>query len=208
MKISNYGACTMSRQLRGFKWISKNFIKLICIFCPFTVVEGTKTKDHDAGGGDVKAAGGPERTIGLLAAINIIIGVIIGSGVFVTPTAALRYSGSVGFTLIVWAACGVISLMGALCFAELGTVIQRSGGEYAYLLGTYSGFHKFWGPLPAFLCSWLYVMVLRPAGCAVIIMTCAEYAIQPFASMLNLHNLDEDSQRSLVKIVALLFLGE
>lgn len=55
---------------------------------------------------------GPERTIGLLAAINIIIGVIIGSGVFVTPTAALKYSGSVGFSLIVWAACGVVSLLG------------------------------------------------------------------------------------------------
>lgn len=56
--------------------------------------------------------GGPERTIGLLAAVNIIIGVIIGSGVFVTPTAALRYSGSIGLALIVWAACGVISLLG------------------------------------------------------------------------------------------------
>lgn len=155
----------------------------------------------------VVKTGGPERTIGLLAAINIIIGVIIGSGVFVTPTAALRYSGSVGFTLVVWAACGCVSLMGALCFAELGTVIPKSGGEYAYLLETYSGFHKFWGALPAFLCSWLYVMVLRPAGCAVIIMTCAEYVIQPFREMLNLHNLDETSQRNIVKLLALLLLG-
>lgn len=61
---------------------------------------------------DEARKGGPERTIGLLAAVNIIIGVIIGSGVFLTPTAALRYSGSIGLSLIVWAACGVISLLG------------------------------------------------------------------------------------------------
>lgn len=56
--------------------------------------------------------GGPERTIGLMAAINIIVGVIIGSGVFLTPGAVLRYSGSPGFALIIWAASGLISLMG------------------------------------------------------------------------------------------------
>lgn len=150
---------------------------------------------------------GPERTIGLLSAINIIIGIIIGSGIFVTPTAALRYSGSVGFTLVVWAACGLITLLGALCFAELGTVIPRSGGEYTYLLETFSKFHKFWGPLPAFLCSWLYLTVLRPAACAVTILTCADYSIQPFRSLLNYDDWDESSKVNLPKLVAILYLA-
>lgn len=59
-----------------------------------------------------KQGEGMTRNIGLMAAVNIIISVMIGSGIFVSPTAALRYSGSVGFCLIVWVACGIISLLG------------------------------------------------------------------------------------------------
>lgn len=69
---------------------------------------------------------GLKRNIGLMGAINIIIGVMIGSGIFVSPTDALKYSGSLGLCLVVWAGCGVISLLGALCFAELGTVGMRA----------------------------------------------------------------------------------
>lgn len=47
-----------------------------------------------------------------MAAVNVIISVMIGSGIFVSPTAALKYSGSIGMCLVVWTACGVISLMG------------------------------------------------------------------------------------------------
>lgn len=65
---------------------------------------------------------GLKRGIGLMGAVNIIIGVMIGSGIFVSPADALKYSGSIGFCLVVWTVCGVISLLGALCFAELGTV--------------------------------------------------------------------------------------
>lgn len=57
-----------------------------------------------------------------MAAINVIIGVMIGSGIFISPQAALAESGSLGACIIVWIVCGVISLLGALCFAELGTV--------------------------------------------------------------------------------------
>lgn len=61
---------------------------------------------------DEKAAVGLKRNIGLLSATNIIIGVMIGSGIFVSPTAALRYAGSIWCCLIVWIVCGVISLLG------------------------------------------------------------------------------------------------
>lgn len=63
---------------------------------------------------------GLRREMGLLAAINVILNVMIGSGIFVSPQAALEHSGSVGACLTVWLLCGVISLVGALCFAELG----------------------------------------------------------------------------------------
>lgn len=150
---------------------------------------------------------GLKRTMGLTAAINVIIGVMIGSGIFVSPTKALEYSGSVGMCLVVWAVCGVISLLGALCFAELGTVVPRSGAEYAYLLECFKGMHKFWGPLPAFVCSWVYVVVLRPAEIAVIVLTFAEYAVQPFHHMLGMDEMCDKEKDDILKLVSLIALA-
>lgn len=145
--------------------------------------------------------------MGLTAAINVIIGVMIGSGIFVSPTKALEYSGSVGMCLVVWALCGIISLLGAFSFAELGTIVPRSGAEYAYLLECFKGMHKFWGPLPAFVCAWVYVVILRPAEIAVIVLTFAEYAIQPFAPLIGLDDLSDKSKDDILKLVALIALG-
>ncbi|XP_073950791.1 b(0,+)-type amino acid transporter 1-like isoform X2 [Choristoneura fumiferana] len=122
-----------------------------------------------------------KRELGLFSAVNLILGVMIGSGIFVSPASALKHSGSVGLCLVIWTVSGIISLLGALSFAELGTVVNKSGAEYAYFQEAFGKFHKFWGPLPAFSCAWIYVMILRPAEVAIIVMTFAAYAIQPFA---------------------------
>uniref|UniRef100_A0A182J4Q0 b(0,+)-type amino acid transporter 1 n=1 Tax=Anopheles atroparvus TaxID=41427 RepID=A0A182J4Q0_ANOAO len=150
---------------------------------------------------------GLKREMGLMSAINVIISVMIGSGIFVSPTAALKYSGSVGFCLVVWTVCGGISLLGALCFAELGTVVPRSGAEYAYLIEAFKKSHSFWGPLPSFICAWVYVMILRPAEIAVIILTFAEYSILPFRHLLGLENLPADDLHLLIKLIGILGLG-
>ncbi|XP_075228718.1 b(0,+)-type amino acid transporter 1-like isoform X2 [Lycorma delicatula] len=120
-----------------------------------------------------------QRELGLFSAISLIVSVMIGSGIFVSPSSALKHSGSVGLSLVVWAVCGLISLLGALSFSELSTVVPRSGAEYSYFRAAFSKHHKFFGPLPSFLYVWVVVLILRPAEVAIVILTFTEYVYTP-----------------------------
>ena len=75
---------------------------------------------------------GLKKQIGLPEAVSVIVGVIIGSGIFMTPGGILQDVGSVGMSLVIWALCGCFSMLCTLSYMELGLIISESGAEYAY----------------------------------------------------------------------------
>ncbi|XP_043773170.1 b(0,+)-type amino acid transporter 1-like [Cervus elaphus] len=113
------------------------------------------------------------RDMGLWSAVSLTAGSMIGSGIFMAPQGVLVYMGSPGASLVVWAVCGLLATLGALCYAELGTLVPESGGEYTYILRTF-------GSLPAFLVIYMFVLVGRPATIAAISLSFAEYVLVPF----------------------------
>jgi amino acid transporter len=114
-----------------------------------------------------------KQQLNLWNGITIIVGVIVGSGIFVSPIGVLKEIGSLGASLIVWVSCGILSTIGALCYAELGTAIPESGGDYAYI-------KKAFGPLPAFLFLYVALFIIMPAGIAISALTFAHYIVSPF----------------------------
>ncbi|XP_066576242.1 cystine/glutamate transporter isoform X1 [Amia ocellicauda] len=113
-----------------------------------------------------------KKKVTLLRGISIIVGSIIGAGIFISPKGILKNSGSVGMSLVIWSACGVLSLFGALSYAELGTCIKKSGGHYTYVLEAF-------GPQVAFLRLWADLVAIRPAGFAVLALAFGRYILEP-----------------------------
>src|ERR1700738_3923514 len=97
------------------------------------------------------------RGLGGWASAAIVVGTMIGTGIFLKPAEMASLGGSLGIVYAAWIVGAVLSLFGALSYAELGAAIPEAGGEYAYL-------RKAFGPAWGFLFGWMHSIVGRPAS--------------------------------------------
>jgi basic amino acid/polyamine antiporter, APA family len=101
------------------------------------------------------------RVLGASQATAIVVGTIIGSGIFLVPSEMMRDTGSSGLVYLAWIVGGLLSLFGAMTYAELGAMLPYAGGEYVYLRGAY-------GDTTAFLYMWTWFAVAKPASIAAV----------------------------------------
>lgn len=101
------------------------------------------------------------RVLGASQAMAIVVGTIIGSGIFLVPSEMMRDTGSSAMVYLAWIVGGLLSLFGAMTYAELGAMLPYAGGEYVYLRGAY-------GDTTAFLYMWTWFAVAKPASIAAV----------------------------------------
>jgi APA family basic amino acid/polyamine antiporter len=124
------------------------------------------------------------KKIGFWASTAVIVGSMIGSGVFMKPSSMAEQLGSPIWLALVWIIAGLFSLFGALIYAELGAMMPETGGIYVY-------FRRMFGDFTAFLYGWAAFAVINTAAVAAIAFVCAEYADH----FLHLPRLDPAAER-------------
>ena len=109
------------------------------------------------------------RSLGFTDLVLIVIGTVIGSGIFIVPATVLRQTtGSIGVALLVWCLGGLLSLLGALTYGELGAAKPDAGGLYVYLRDAF-------GPLAGFLYGWAMFIIIASGSCATLAVAFTAY---------------------------------
>jgi len=125
---------------------------------------------------------GPHAVLGLKEAVAIIVGIVIGAGIFKAPSLVAGMAGSTGWMLAAWALGGLVSLVGALCYAELATAFPHAGGDYHFLRRAY-------GRRLSFLFAWARFSVITTGSIALLAFVFGDYMTQvlplgPFSAAL------------------------
>lgn len=109
------------------------------------------------------------RALGPVATTAVMVGSVVGSGIFLVPNTIAAHAGGFGVMMLVWIVAGLLTLFGALSYAELGGMIPDVGGQYAYLREAY-------GRLPAFLFGWTEFLVVKAGSIAAVAVAFAMYS--------------------------------
>jgi APA family basic amino acid/polyamine antiporter len=109
------------------------------------------------------------RKLGVWDATAVVIGIVIGSGIFVFPNLIAQSVPSGSAILALWVVSGILSFLGALAFAELGGMMPQTGGQYIYLREAY-------GPLCGFVCAWTFMLAVLSGGSAWLAVTFSIFA--------------------------------
>ncbi len=117
----------------------------------------------------VTAAGEPRPTLRIRDAVALTVGIVVGAGIFKTPQLVAANSSSTGLALAAWVLGGIVSLVGALCYAELATTYPHAGGDYHYLTRAF-------GSRVSFLFGWARVSVIQTGSIALLAFVFGDYA--------------------------------
>src|SRR5215210_6721585 len=108
------------------------------------------------------------RSLGLMDATMIVVGSMIGSGIFITSAESTRLVGAPGWLVLAWTLAGVLTITGALCCAELAAMMPRAGGQYVFLREAYS-------PALGFLFGWSLFLVIQTGTIAAVAVAFARF---------------------------------
>lgn len=134
----------------------------------------TPGKDKDYNNNEMHSLSGNSlqpRSIDLKGGVTMIVSLMIGSGIFTFAGEIHGHVNSTGLALSIWLISGMLALTGALCYAELGTMIPGSGGEAQYL-------SRGFGPMFTYLFDWASILILKPGTVALMLRSFSQYAIE------------------------------
>ena len=132
------------------------------------IVDSSDEDDAQRQNAAKTSQGAPRPVLSVVDTVALIVGVVVGAGIFKTPSLVATHTGGTELFLIAWLLGGVISLIGALCYAELATAYPHSGGDYHYL-------RRAFGRDMAFLFAWARMMVLQTGSIAMLGFVFGDY---------------------------------
>jgi basic amino acid/polyamine antiporter, APA family len=162
------------------------------------VFTGSSTRKPELNGTIPNAVREPRAVLRLVDAIALIVGIVIGAGIFRTPSMVAANTGSEGMYLATWLFGGVVSLTGALCYAELTAAFPSAGGEYHFLNRSY-------GKRLAFMFAWARLSVVQTGSIAILAFIFGDYASQVWS--LGAHSSEIYAALVIISLTILNIMG-
>ncbi len=133
--------------------------------------KGLRASESEAESFGPPGNGGPQQVLGLFDAVALIVGIVIGAGIFSFPSLVAANTAGTGTFILVWVLGGFVSLVGALCYAELASTFPSAGGDYHFL-------RRAFGDKLSFLFAWARMSVIQTGSVAILAFIFGDYATQ------------------------------